>query len=128
MPELMRDFQGRCAYSMQHRERAGEMEVDHFDPRRKKDLIQDYANLFPTSRHCNAKKGDHWPSKMERAAGCQFLNPCEEMDYDEQIYEDPAAHRLVGVTPAARWHIRICGLNADHLVNERAKRAEYWNL
>ena len=105
----MRDFQGRCAYSMQHRQRAGEMEVDHFDPRRKKDLIHAYANLFLASRHTNGKKGDNWPSRTEQAAGCRFLNPCEEMDYGEQIYENPATHRLMGVTPAARWHIRICG-------------------
>ena len=26
---------------------------------------------------------------------------------------------------AAIWHIRICALNADQLVNERAKRAKY---
>ena len=25
----------------------------------------------------------------------------------------------------AIWHIRICALNADHLVNERSKRAKY---
>jgi hypothetical protein len=113
---------------MQHQERAGQMEVDHFDPRRKKELIQDYSNLFLASRHCNNKKGEHWPTTAERAAGCRFLNPCEEVDYGEQIYEDPQTHRLIGVTPAARWHIRICGLNADHLVHERAKRAEYWHL
>jgi hypothetical protein len=128
MPELMRDFQGRCAYSMQHRERAGELEVDHFDPRRRNDLIQKYENLFLASRHCNCKKGDNWPLRAEQAAGCRFLNPCEEMDYGEHIFENPVTHRLVGVTPAARWHIRICGLNADHLVHERTKRAEYWDL
>ena len=124
----MRDFGERCAYSMQHRQRAGPMEVDHFDPRRKKDLIQDYGNLFLASRHCNRKKSDHWPNKDEAAAGCRFLNPCKEMDYGEQIFEDPQTHRLVGTTPAAIWHIRMCGLNAEHLTDERAKRAEYWKL
>lgn len=124
----MRDFVGRCAYSMQHHERAGSMEVDHFDPRRKKDLIQDYSNLFLASRHCNGKKSDHWPTKEEQAAGCRFLNPCEEMDYGDHLFEDPVTHRLVGTTPAGLWHIRICGLNADHLIHERAKRAGYWKL
>lgn len=125
LPELMRDFDGRCAYSMQHHERAGKLEVDHFDPRKKKDLIQCFDNLFPASRHCNGKKSNHWPNKAETAAGCRFLNPCEEMDYGEQIFEDPDTNRLVGTTPAAIWHIRICALNADHLVNERAKRTKY---
>lgn len=122
----MRDFGGRCAYSMQHSSRAGKLEVDHFDPRRKKDLIQEYRNLFPASRHCNGKKSDTWPNKAEAAAGCRFLNPCEEMDYGEQIFEDVATHRLVGTTPAAVWHIRMCGLNADHLVDERRRRARHW--
>ena len=121
----MRDFEGRCAYSMQHHERAGKLEVDHFDPRQKKDLFQRFDNLFPASRHCNGKKSNHWPTKTEAAAGCRFLNPCEELDYGEQIFEDPDTHRLVGTTPAAIWHIRMCGLNADHLVNERARRTKY---
>ena len=126
LPELLRDFQSRCAYSMQHQSRSGRLEVDHFDPRRKKDLIQSYANLFPASRHCNGKKSDKWPCKGERATGCRFLNPCEEMDYGEQIFEDPTTHELVGMTTAARWHIRVCGLNADHLTQERRRRAKHW--
>jgi hypothetical protein len=125
---LLRDFEGRCAYSMQHQSRSGILEVDHFDPRRKKDLRQNYNNLFPASRHCNGKKSDTWPSKNELGAGCRFLNPCEEMDYGEQIFEHPQTHELVGVTPAARWHIRVCGLNADHLIQERRRRAEHWAM
>jgi hypothetical protein len=126
LPELIRDFEARCAYSMQHQSRSGRLEVDHFDPRRIKDLIQSYANLFPASRHCNGKKSDTWPSKTEQAAGLRFLNPCEEKDYDELIFENPQTRELVGVTPAARWHIRVCGLNADHLIQERRRRAKHW--
>jgi hypothetical protein len=126
LPELMRDFGGRCAYSMQHYLRCGLLEVDHFDPRLKNEVIQDYGNLFPASRHCNGKKSDTWPTREDLGAGCRFLNPCEEVDYGEQIFEDPDTHRLVGVTPAAIWHIRICGLNADHLVHERRRRAAHW--
>ncbi len=124
LPELMRDFEQRCAYSMQHYLRAGKLEVDHFNPKYKNDFIQDYNNLFPASRHCNRKKWDSWPTNAEVKAGCRFLNPCEEVDYGEQIFEDPVTHRLVGTTTAAKWHIRICGLNADHLVHERKRRTE----
>jgi hypothetical protein len=126
LPELMRDFGGRCAYSMQHFQRCGALEVDHFDPRLKNKLIQLYDNLFPASRHCNGQKSNTWPNQHELAAGCRFLNPCEEMDYGEQILEDPVSYRLVGMTPAAIWHIRVCGLNADHLVHERRRRAGHW--
>lgn len=127
LPELLRDFGGRCAYSMQHQSHSGPLEVDHFDPRQKKALIQDYNNLFPASRHCNGKKSDTWPTRAELAAGCRFLNPCKEMDYGEQIFEKPDTHELVGITPAARWHIRMCGLNADHLIQERYRRAKHWH-
>jgi len=118
LPYLMCDFGGRCAYSMQHHTRAGKLEVDHFDPRKKKELWQDYDNLFPASRHCNCAKSDHWPTQTEQAAGCRFLNPCQEADYGSQIWEEPSTHVLIGTTPAARWHIRMCGLNAPHLVIE----------
>jgi hypothetical protein len=46
------------------------------------------------------------------------------MDYGEQIFEDPDSYELIGVTPAAKWHVRVCGLNADHLTHERRRRAE----
>jgi hypothetical protein len=111
---------------MQHSEHAGPLEVDHFDPRLKNAYIQDYENLFPASRHCNGKKWNHWPNRAELANGCRFLNPCKEIDYGEQIFEARATHELVGTNPAARWHIRICGLNSQHLIAERAKRAKHW--
>jgi hypothetical protein len=126
LPELIRDFDGRCAYSMQHFTAAGNLEVDHFDPRLKKEYHQSYDNLFPASRYCNGKKSNHWPSKTEMKAGCRFLNPCLEADYGGQIFENPVTHELIGATPAAKWHIRICGLNAQHLVDERSKRTKYW--
>ncbi len=126
LPELLRDFGHRCAYSMQHSLAAGPLEVDHFDPRLKKAVIQDYKNLFPASRHCNGKKSNHWPTRKELASGFRFLNPCKEMDYGSQIFENPTTHELIGTTPAARWHIRMCGLNAEHLVQERAKRTYHW--
>jgi hypothetical protein len=128
LPELMRDFSGRCAYSMQHNSRCGILEVDHFDPRKKKDVKQQYENLFPASRYCNGKKSDVWPTSFEGSAGCRFLNPCKETEYGECIFEDQTTHQLIGITPAARWHIRVCGLNADHLINERRRRSQHWEL
>ena len=32
------------------------MEVDHFDPRQKKDVIQNYKNLLLATRHCKGAK------------------------------------------------------------------------
>jgi hypothetical protein len=129
LPELRRDFQDRCAYSMQHISRAGgiqNMDVDFFDPRRGKKGVVDYNNLFLASHHCNIAKGDFWPSKQELASGIRLLNPCEEMDYGVHIFEDPITHNLVGVTPSGRIQIRVLALNAPHLVEERRQRSELW--
>jgi hypothetical protein len=125
----MSDFAERCAYSMQHTSRAGGtkcMEVDHFNPRRKKDSVQKYLNLFLASRHCNGAKGKTWPSNNERKRGIRFLNCCEETDYDLQILEDPDTHEVVGITRGARFHIRNCDLNDPWLIQERRERSELW--
>ena len=121
----------RCAYSCQHLKRAGglkAMEIDHFNPHLKGKLIQQYANLFLATRHCNAAKGDAWPTRAEQRLGLRFLNPCVELDYGEHIFEDPVTHLLVGVTPAGRFHIRMLDLNADHFVAERRERTEIRQL
>jgi hypothetical protein len=116
---------------MQHVERAGgltAMEVDHFDPRRKRDLWQCYENLFLATRHCNGHKSDRWPTRRQVRLGLRFLNCCLEADYGWQIFEDPNTHELIGSTPAARWHIRMCDLNGEHFVAERRQRAKLWDL
>ena len=104
------------------------MEIDHFDPRKKKAFLQQYENLFFASRHCNGAKGAEWPKTDDQALGLRYLNPCQEQDYGEHIFEDTPTRRLVGVTPAGKYHIRMCDLNADHFVAERRERAEIWEL
>lgn len=128
LPELRRDFQDRCAYCMVYiGDRSDrEIEIDHFDPRRKNSSIQDYSNLFLADGHCNGSKSDKWPKRSERALMMHFLNCCEVPDYDEEIFEDPITHKLVGVTPAAKYHIREIDLNAEHLVQHRKRRYELW--
>lgn len=130
LPELLRDFEGRCAYCRRHLPSRGPrfIEIDHFDPREKKAFIQRYANLFLADRECNGKKRDIWPSQQDQSEGTRFLNCCDEMDYDEQIVENPATHELIGLTRAARFHIRILDLNASHLVIERARRHRFRQL
>lgn len=128
---LRRDFEDRCAYSCQHLSRAGGLkclEIDHFDPRKKEDFLQQYENLFLATRHCNGAKGKNWPSAGDQALGLRYLNPCRERDYGEHIFEDPKTHLLIGVSPTGKYHIRMCDLNADHFTAERRERAEIWEL
>ena len=125
----MLDFQKRCAYSMQHISRAGgprNMEVDHFNPNRKPDYFQEYSNLFLSTGHCNNAKSDRWPTNKDQDQGLRFLNCTKEQDYGEHILEDPDTHEVVGVTPAGRFHVLSCDLNAPHFIEERTKRAGYW--
>jgi hypothetical protein len=104
------------------------MEVDHFNPNRKRDFIQEYKNLFLSTRHCNGSKRDRWPTNKERKNRIRFLNCCEEPDYGVHIFEDPDDHELVGTTPEGRYHVRNCDLNAPHLIEERAERARILRL
>ncbi len=130
LPDLLKDFEGRCAYSCQHVSKAGLkcMEVDYFDPNKKKDLIQGYDNLMLSTRHCNGAKGESWPTVGDQRLGIKFINPCEEMDYGVHIFEDSKTHELVGVTPAGKFQIRKCDLNAPHFVDERRTRSNIWKF
>ena len=127
---LLKDFEGRCAYSMQYLRGGGlrSIQIDHFDPRRKKDVLQSYNNLFLASAHCNGAKSDNWPSPQEMKKGVRFLNCCKERDYGAVIFENPKTHWVEGTTPAARYHIEMLDLNAEHLVAERCERARLRKL
>lgn len=126
LPFLLADFQHRCAYSMQHSSRVGvrTMEVDHFNPRLPNSLRHRYTNLFLATRHCNGAKGENWPSEAQLNKGIHFLDCCQEQDYGVHIFENAETHRVYGVSPPGRYHVRMCDLNAPHLVRERRQRFE----
>lgn len=112
---------------MRHERFAGgesQMEVDHFDPTLSGQKRHVYRNLYLASAHCNGKKSDYWPTAAERRVGIRLLDPCAEIDYGKHIFEDPCSHELVGITPAGRYHIDICDLNAKTFVDERRRRAK----
>ena len=124
LPELRRDFEDRCAYCMRHIGTKTEMQVDHFDPRRKKAKVQIYANLFLSDAHCNEAKKNMWPTDKEIAQGYRFLNCCDEVDYGNVIFENPDTHELVGTTSAAIYHIEAIDLNDPGLIEERKFRSD----
>jgi hypothetical protein len=125
LPFLLEDFEHRCAYSMQHSSTLGvkTMEVDHFNPRLPQRLRHQYTNLYLASRHCNNSKRQSWPTAAQISQGIRFLDCCREQDYDQYIFEDAVDHRVYGVTPAGKYHVRMCDLNAPHLIRERKIRA-----
>jgi hypothetical protein len=112
---------------MLHKDMAGgesALDVDHFDPRLKSRYLQSYSNLFPACRHCNGKKQNAWPTKEMQAIGVRFLDCTKEHDYGTHILEDPITHRVFGITPAGRYHVRVLDLNAGVLIKHRKMRAD----
>ena len=99
------------------------MNIDHFDPRKKKDFLQRYDNLFWASRECNGKKSKHWPTPEEKSLGIRFLDCTKELDYGLHIFEDPVTNEVWGATPAGRYHVRIMNLNAAVFLKHRKIRA-----
>lgn len=126
---LIQDFEGRCAYSMQHYELVGlkVMDVDHYNCTLSGAPRNEYKNLYLSTRHCNGAKGAKWRLK-DGHRELRLLDPCNEIDYGNLIFENPQTHKLEGTTPSAIWHIRILDLNAPHLVKEREDRAAFENL
>lgn len=126
---LRNDFEDRCAYSMRHTENNGgirQMEVDHFDPRLRRRARNAYTNLMLATRHCNLMKGSTWSKPVaEKAGSVDLLNPCEEQDYGEHLFEDPMTNELVAVTERGRLQIDVMDLNHETFVNERRERARY---
>jgi hypothetical protein len=125
-PFLLRDSGGRCAYSMIHEREIGRetIEVDHFDPRKvggKKN--HNYDNLLPAYGPCNRSKSNKWPSPEAEASGVRFLNPTVEGDYGVHLFEDPLSHKIIGFTPAGRYHLRHLALNTEYLIYKRKNRS-----
>ncbi len=111
---------------MQHSSTLGvkTMEVDHFNPRLPERLRDQYRNLYLASRHCNNSKRQYWPTVGQMKEGIRFLDCCREWDYGAHIFEDPVTHRVNGVTPAGKYHVRMCDLNAPHFIAERRIRSQ----
>ena len=107
---------------MAHGSNCGEFEIDHFHATRKKDIVQDYCNLFPEHPICNRPKSNK-PIKRELREGKRFLNPCREWDYNEHIRENSKTHELIGKTKAGIYHIEHLDLNHPYFVEQRKDRA-----
>jgi len=124
-PFLTEEFKSRCVYSDVHIACSGgdvAMHIDHYNPKKKKLVRQDYFNLLLAAANCNSKKGEYWPNARQLGLGLRIINPCSEPDYSVHVVECPKTHRLWGKTVTGRFHITRLGLNAWHLVDQRAMR------
>lgn len=122
---LDEEFKSRCVYSDVHLIFSGgdvAMHIDHFNPKKKRLVEQDYFNLLLASAHCNQKKGQFWPDEHQYTLGIWIINPCREPDYLVHVVECPKTNRLWGKTVTGKFHITKLGLNASHLVEQRRQR------
>lgn len=98
------------------------MHIDHYNPKKKRLVQQDYFNLLLASAHCNQKKGRFWPNRHHFGLGLRIINPCQEPDYLVHVVECPKSNRLWGKTVTGKFHITKLGLNASHLIEQRQRR------
>jgi hypothetical protein len=100
LPELSRDFNGRCGYTNSRHSYWGPMKfhVDHFAPR-KPDVTEDkkqaflakeleYSNLVYACPQVNWAKSNDWPSDSPTITvlnGRGYYDPCDE-DYNDHFY------------------------------------------
>jgi len=111
--QLLRvDFRYRCAYCERTESylRGDEgFEIDHFKPRRFRELLANYQNLYYSCRKCNRHKWETWPSDEELSEGFRFSDPCAEDMYLSHLQEG-ADGRLEALTNCGRYtrdHIRL---------------------
>ncbi|MCB0722851.1 MAG: hypothetical protein KDC42_11145 [Ignavibacteriae bacterium] len=105
----------KCCYSeCMLEEESKYMEVDHFFPKKYfPEKIIEWGNLLPSSKKCNATKGEH-NTLLE-----PILNPCID-DPKQHLYIE--YFRIYAKTPLGRTTIDITGLNnRKHFANKRAR-------
>src|SRR5580698_9309861 len=111
-PWLRLDFRQRCAYCEQTESylRGDQFfEIDHYKPKRFKELLADYQNLYYSCQTCNRYKSDTWPSDNQLSDGFRFSDPCGEDMYVEH-FRETADGVLEAITNCGRFtgdHIRL---------------------
>jgi hypothetical protein len=111
-PWLRVDFRYRCAYCERTEAylRGEEMfEIDHFKPRRFKELVANYENLYYSCQKCNRDKSNTWPSDEEFSGGFRFSDPCTEDMYLSH-FREAANGELEALTNCGQFtcdHIRL---------------------
>jgi hypothetical protein len=124
--QLLRvDFRYRCAYCERTESylRSEEVfEIDHFKPKRFRELLANYQNLYYSCHKCNLYKSDTWPSDTELSEGFRFSDPCAEDMYVEHLRET-ADGKLEALTNCGQFTYNRIRLYRPDLVKWRqAKR------
>ena len=123
-PYLRRDFAYRCAYCRVHEQQMGGPQafcIDHFKPRSRGGLVNDYKNLYWACIPCNMIKHDKWPTREQRRRGYRFADPCSEEDGGVHFVESDNG-LLQPLTPCGEYHVSMLRLNRPWLQELRRER------
>jgi hypothetical protein len=121
--ELRFDFWFSCSYCSVPEIGAGGIRftIDHYEPREaRKDLLNEYSNLFWACDHCNQYKASTWPPDNARNAGVRFFRA--------DVDEIPDHYRLAGmvlhgISEQGEFSVKMLRLNRLTLRKMRAARA-----
>ncbi len=119
------DFRYCCAYC--HRSEGllpiSFFGVEHFRPKAKfKSLQYRYSNLLYACNDCNRVKGEKWPGRGERQAGCRFLNPCVDA-FEEHFGVSAATGVATPRSNAGEYFLHHLQLNREDLVAWRQRKS-----
>ena len=123
-PYLRRDFDYRCAYCCVHEQQMGGSQafcIDHFKPRSRGGLVNDYTNLYWACIPCNMIKHDKWPTREQLRQGYRFADPCSEQDGGVHFVESDEG-LLQPITPCGEYHVSMLRLNRPWLQKLRRER------
>ena len=125
---LRRDFDFRCGYCGVHEQMMGGPQafcIDHFKPRSKGGLVNDYSNLYWVCIPCNMIKHDKWPTDEQLRQGYRFADPCSEQDAGVHFVESDDG-LLQPITPCGEYHVSTLRLNRSWLRQHRRERMQKW--
>ena len=116
---LLAEQKGFCAYSERHKKETDEVHIEHFDPRKKNTVCDNYWNWYAVLAWCN----HHKPHRIEEyePLACPY-----ESNLPERIgYRDGEFVPLAFDDIEARNLIEFLGWNSRELFDDRARHIEH---
>ncbi len=124
---LRTDFQHRCAYCLVHEYHNGSdanFSIDHHRPRNgmyaRRDLENEYANLYWCCNECNQNKGDQWTSPQEETLGFGWLDPCESWGDHDLHWQINSDGEIAWLTSVGEYTVKKL------MLHEREWLKDYW--
>lgn len=114
-PYLREEFDQTCVYCRMSDGLQGlsSFGVEHYKPVNAFLVAKDASyceNLFYACNCCNSRKGDYWPTEVERQEGRFIPNPCDHIMFDHLRYHSAEVESR---TLAGQCAVDILGLDNE---------------